>query len=485
MWKNIENFFITNLGVSFRPTNHQYKINFIYATDITPLAIQKDSIFLSLVDFQTIENGVEDTNILTGIPMLLEKCLIWELYRQFSAWDNQERKLSSDYLLPVGKVVENSKANCDAAGEDSVICLLRFVKIGTYRNEIQISNSYDASQVFFNPPIMETEAFFKRDVESNALTLVESDQDKLEREIRRDPWMQYPTRDIAELRQSTEIEKCRIIATIYAIDKDWGWYYFGCKVYHKKASKISRTIKIVAENEVVTHMWWCEKCDDKVTQVLPNGVVPESASHLLNGSLEELKDAESFLEAITSLIGKTFMFGVYIESANVSSKGGMYRVGKMWKDLSMLLTAGSTSQSLTLSDVETNNLSSSQGLILLMESQAVDDTVVTPSSKRKESNKNNVKGNQPQCSKGFRATAFSKSDNVKQPNAMEWYTPQHNESEEEDDFQSSVIHNFSEEGEDYSNQSYYSDQSYDVSSEDEYIDEGDPTHKCDYCGGKM
>lgn len=28
-----------------------------------------------------------------------------------------------------------------------------------------------------------------------------------------------------------------------------------------------------------------------------------------------------------------------------------------------------------------------QGLILLMESQAVDDTVVTPSSKRKESNK--------------------------------------------------------------------------------------------------
>ncbi|KAJ4869408.1 OB-fold-like protein [Raphanus sativus] len=153
-------------------------------------------------------------------------------------------------------------------------------------------------------------------------------------------------------------------------------------------------------NEVVTHLWWCEKCDDKVTQVLPkfrihvmvkygsgeaylmlldwiaSRVAPESASHLLNGSLEELKDVESFPEAITSLIGKTFMFGVYIESAYVSSKGGMYKVGKMWKDLSMLLTAASTSQSLTWSD----------GLILLMESQAVDGTVVTPSSKRKESN---------------------------------------------------------------------------------------------------
>ncbi|CAG7884329.1 unnamed protein product [Brassica rapa] len=72
-------------------------------------------------------------------------------------------------------------------------------------DEIQISNSYDASQIFVNPPIMETEAFLKRDVASNALALIESNQDKLEREIRRDPWMQYPTRDIAELRQSTQV----------------------------------------------------------------------------------------------------------------------------------------------------------------------------------------------------------------------------------------------------------------------------------------
>ncbi|XP_018437669.1 uncharacterized protein LOC108810038 [Raphanus sativus] len=220
--------------------------------------------------------------------------------------------------------------------------------------------------------------------------------------------MQYPTKDIAELQQSTEIEQCRIIATIYAIDKDWGWYYFGCKGCQRKVSRISRTVKIVAGHEVVTHLWWCEKCEDKVTQVIPkfrihvlvkdgsgeaylmlldwiaSGVVPESASHLLNGSLEELKDVESFPEAITSLIGKTFMFGVYIESANISSKGGMYKVGKVWKDMSMLLTAGSTSQSLTWSDIGTNNLSSSQGSILPLESQAMDDTVVTPSSKRKE-----------------------------------------------------------------------------------------------------
>ena len=48
-------------------------------------------------------------------------------------------------------------------------------------------------------------ADFNRDVASNALTLIESEQDKLEREIRSDKWMQYPIRDIAELLSSTQV----------------------------------------------------------------------------------------------------------------------------------------------------------------------------------------------------------------------------------------------------------------------------------------
>ena len=115
------------------------------------------------------------------------------------------------------------------------------------------------------------------------------------------------------------------------------------------------------------------------------GVIPETAAALLNGSFEEviscisqlhyklseyitfniywilqLQDIESFPEAVTDLVGKTFMFGIYIESNNVASKGGMYKVGKVWKDLSMLLTGGSTTESWTHSDVGTSNLSGSQ-----------------------------------------------------------------------------------------------------------------------------
>ncbi|KAL0771051.1 hypothetical protein Bca101_036202 [Brassica carinata] len=191
--------------------------------------------FLSLVDFQTIQQGVEDENIL--IDVIGEVADLGHL--QTVLCSGKEKKKIEFSLTDLdghriacclwGKFAESIEANCNAAGGDTVICLLRFVKVGTYRDEIQISNSYDASQIFFNPPIMETEAFLKRDVASNAMTLVESQQDKLEREIRRDKWMQYPIRDIAELLQSTQMEQCRIIATIYAIDKNWGWYYFGCK----------------------------------------------------------------------------------------------------------------------------------------------------------------------------------------------------------------------------------------------------------------
>ncbi|WZY98439.1 hypothetical protein YC2023_070768 [Brassica napus] len=251
MWRNIENFSINGPGVSYRPTNHQYKINFIYGTDITPSTLQNDSMFLSLVDFQTIQQGVEDENILI-------------------------------------------------VGGDTVICLLRFVKVGTYRDEVQISNSYDASQIFFNPPIMESEAFLKR--------------------FRIHVWVKDGTGEA------------------YLMLLDW----------------------------------------------IAIGVIPETAAALLNGSFEELQDIESFPEAVTDLVGKTFMFGIYIESNNVASKGGMYKVGKVWKDLSMLLTGGSTTESWTQSDVGTSNLSGSQGSLLVIESQANENTVVTPSSKRKQ-----------------------------------------------------------------------------------------------------
>ncbi|KAG5388399.1 hypothetical protein IGI04_029940 [Brassica rapa subsp. trilocularis] len=277
-------------------------MNFIYGTDITPSTIQNDSMFLSLVDFQTIQSGVEDPNILI------------------------------DVIGQVSDLGALETVQCSVAVGLLAVCgksLLKALKL-TVMQLVKI-----------------------RDVASNALTLIESNQDKLEREIRRDPWVQYPTRDIAELRQSTQCDH--------------------------KVTEVLPKFRI--------HVWVKDGTGEAYLMLfdwIASGIVPENVADLLNGSFDELKDVESFPEAITSLIGKTFMFGVYIESSNVSSKGGMYKVGKVWKDLSMLLTGGSTTESFTQSDVGTTNLSGSQGEILLLDSQANEDTVITPSSKRKE-----------------------------------------------------------------------------------------------------
>lgn len=58
--------------------------------------------------------------------------------------------------------------------------------------------------------------------------------------------------------------------TIYDIDTDWGWYYFGCLgCNNKKVFPHSKTVKKIYGKETVTHIWWCEACKSKVTSVSP------------------------------------------------------------------------------------------------------------------------------------------------------------------------------------------------------------------------
>ncbi|CAN7077991.1 unnamed protein product [Brassica oleracea var. botrytis] len=217
----------------------------------------------------------------------------------------------------------------------------------------------------------------------------------MERELSRDKWLLFPQKDIGELLASTQIGQCRIISTIYAIDKDWGWYYFGCNACEgKKVLPFSTSVKTVNGKETKSHVWWCEGCNQKITDVSPKfkihvmvkdgtgeatlmlldwtaqGIVPETALNLLD------EDIDSFPEAITSLVGRTFMFGVFIEKDNITSKSGNFKVGKVWGELSMLLTAGVTESS-TPSETGTTNYSGEQGSFLLMESEVNEDSVTT------------------------------------------------------------------------------------------------------------
>ncbi|KAF8103615.1 hypothetical protein N665_0187s0016 [Sinapis alba] len=362
---------VTGAGGSYRSTGHKYRIAFVHNTKITISSHRDDNMFLNLVDFQTIKSSLLDSNFLIDV---IGKILDLSDLETLQCTDGKQRKKLEFTLMD----------NCKET-DGMVICLLRFAKIGQYRGEVQISNAYDANND-----------------DSQALTIAESEENKLEMQIKRDKWMHYPQTNIRDLFEPSEEKMCRVVATVYAIDTDWGWYYFGCLGCNKNVFPHSKTVKKINWKDIVTHIWWCEICKSKVTTVSPRfkihllvkddtgessfmlldsiaiGVVHESATNLLNGSSDELEETYSFPTAITALVGQTFMFGVYTKKDNSSSFGGCYKVGKVWKDLRMLMISD-------ISESTSSPIQASEEPILL---EAEGDYIFsTPSSKRKEDNK--------------------------------------------------------------------------------------------------
>ncbi|CAG7863754.1 unnamed protein product, partial [Brassica rapa] len=172
---------------------------------------------------------------------------------------------------------------------------------------------------------------------------VKSIQDK------RDKWMLFPKRTIHGLLESTQVEKCLVECEVYAIDSDWGWYYFGCCTCNKKVVKVGTVVKTIHGKEVTTHLWWCEVCKENVSSVSPRfklhlivkddtgetklmlldqiakGMIVESAATLLNGSFDELEDPTDLPDAILAVVGKTFTFGISVEKEHVLYGSEIYK----------------------------------------------------------------------------------------------------------------------------------------------------------------
>ncbi|CAN6802358.1 unnamed protein product [Brassica oleracea var. botrytis] len=153
--------------------------------------------------------------------------------------------------------------------------------------------------------------------------------------------MLFPKRTIHGLLESTQVEKCLVECKVYAIDSDWGWYYFGCCTCNKKVVKVGTLVKTIHGKEVTTHLWWCEVCKENVSSVSPRfklhlivvddtgetklmlldqiakGMIVESAATLLNGSFDELEDPTDLPDAIVAVVGKTFTFGISVEKEHV------------------------------------------------------------------------------------------------------------------------------------------------------------------------
>ncbi|CAF1705000.1 unnamed protein product, partial [Brassica napus] len=295
--------------------DNTWKMVFNQNTVITRSNHVNDELYLNLTDFQSVLSGTLDENFLIDV---LGQVMDYNITNHLFT------TIRNDSRLPYciwGNLAEelHSAINQEAR---MVTTLLRFAKLGRFRGELQISNAFDASQMIINPSIAEAEAFKELiNDDDKTLTSFQSNEDsqednnkqgdQSEKRGQRDKWLLFPTKSIQEMITSTQVDRCLVRCTVYAIDMDWSWYYFGCKACNKRVIKTGTKVKKLNGKEITTHIWWCETFRDSVFEVSPrfwlhlmvsddtgvskimildkvaNGIVAESPEKLLNGSWDE------------------------------------------------------------------------------------------------------------------------------------------------------------------------------------------------------
>ncbi|XP_013694986.1 uncharacterized protein LOC106399054 [Brassica napus] len=190
-----------------------------------------------------------------------------------------------------------------------------------------------------------------------------------------DKWSLYPERTILDI---IMYDKCIVKATVYAIDTDWAWYYFGCvKCHYKKVTNITNK-----ELVPVKHLWF-------KLHLLIKDDTGETKVMLLDTTVEPIlgvEDPEDLLNAITDLIGKTLMFGVYVGKDNVDYGSHICNIGKTWSADEIISESDDDNSEDTLTNGVSSDRSSGQVSFITIDSE--DNTCLssTPLSKRKVDN---------------------------------------------------------------------------------------------------
>jgi len=70
-WRNIDHFCVSGAGNgAYRSTGHKYRLAFIHSTKISESTLHDDNMFLNIVDFDSIQSGLLDSNFLIGMFIL-------------------------------------------------------------------------------------------------------------------------------------------------------------------------------------------------------------------------------------------------------------------------------------------------------------------------------------------------------------------------------------------------------------------------------
>ncbi|KAG7594947.1 P-loop containing nucleoside triphosphate hydrolase [Arabidopsis thaliana x Arabidopsis arenosa] len=410
-WVFIEIFALNYASGQFRPTSHLYKMTFTNGTHVIPCDPLSDSSYLSLASFKRIQNGDLNPYILVdviGQIVMIGELLTLEANNKPTSKIEFEMRNETDERIGVtlwGSFAETVYRGSQNAGGRPVVCLLRFVKIKSFKGVKTLSNSFDASQVFVNPAIPEIAVFLQSLPSDGAMCIFRERVPKFEIVVANqdDTSLDHPRKTIVDLLNSVEIGKARLMCTIYAIDTDWAWYYISCRACNKKVTHIHHGVNGV-NNKGKKPRFWCDTCKSVITNVVArfmlyakvmdntgeaklllfdsvcSEIIGESAPSVLNGSVDEIDDPDNIPDAVRNLFGRTFLFLVCVEKENIWDGKEIYKVSKVLQKDGLLLEEQLLEDSQELVN-PASIVSGDQVPLMLEMSQETSDSV-TPSSKR-------------------------------------------------------------------------------------------------------
>ncbi|KAG2273532.1 hypothetical protein Bca52824_056087 [Brassica carinata] len=337
-WGVIENVQMNPAGGKYRTTRHPYKMAISDETVIRGSDLADDRIFLSLSNYESIgkTDKKEFVYLIDVIGRVHDLGDVLTVKAQGEDRKRVEFRLvdSQGNDLPCclwGTYAEQIEAFIEKCDDRTFVCLIRFAKVTFFRGEVQITNAFDASRMYLNP----TEPG-------------KSTGKKDGKRIQYD-WNDAEIKPISEIMDATKVEICKIICTIEAIDTDWAWFYFGCDRHSKKVNKLAN-IDYEEMKRIDKPKFHCEICNAIVTHVSPKfklhvvvkddtetcslmllgsvakSIVGVKVDDLWDGSYGEIEDPEILPEPIRNLVGKSFCFGVSINSENVSSGSATFLV---------------------------------------------------------------------------------------------------------------------------------------------------------------
>ncbi|WZZ81166.1 hypothetical protein YC2023_101738 [Brassica napus] len=164
-WKKISNFSVTDAKGHYRTTKHSKKITFINLTKISDCNYHNKDMFLSLMYFEKVLSGNENTSFLIDVigqaldvgELQTIQCQNEKILKkiEFTLRDMSDMRLQCCITGKLAEILTREGKQPDIGD----VCLIRFAKIGSYNGELCVSsNAFNSTLLLINPDIKEAQA---------------------------------------------------------------------------------------------------------------------------------------------------------------------------------------------------------------------------------------------------------------------------------------------------------------------------------------